>query len=196
MFVTDYQPPEKRRPYAEGGIERRMTEAAVMLAFALHLLDAADGEAMVTVHPDGEHAKVFGIQQCLETAGFNRVEAVGKTTYGGRYVREEHTIVVNPTSGKGDVVGEIGGQRIIAECKGAVINSKHSGQRSRTRKGLSELIGQLIILPEDGARHIAVIPETYDTARLAPILARRCVRVGIEIALVQPDGKIALVSFD
>lgn len=36
MFVTDYLPPEKRRPFVQGGIERRFTEAAVMLAFALH----------------------------------------------------------------------------------------------------------------------------------------------------------------
>lgn len=170
-----------------------MTEAAVMLAFALHLLDAADGEATVTIHPDGEHAKIFGIRQCLEIAGFRRTEAVGKTAYGGRYVRGEHAIVVNPTSGKGDVEGEIGGQRIVAECKGAAINSKHNGQRSRTRKGLSELIGQLMILPEDGARHVAVIPETYDTARLAPALVQRCARVGIEIVLVKEDGGVRFV---
>lgn len=194
MFVTDYMPPEKRRGYAEGGVERRFTEAAVMLAYAFHLLCEANGEALVTIHPDGEHAKIFGITPFLLSNGFERVAAVGKTTYGGRYVRGDHTIIVNPTSGKGDVVAELPAGRVIAECKGGVINSTHNGQRSRTRKGMSELIGQLMILPANGARHVAVLPETYDTARLAPLLAVRCALVGIEIALVRENGDVTYVK--
>jgi hypothetical protein len=194
MFVTDYNAPPKRREYVEGGIERRFTEAAVMLAFALHLLESAQASKLVTVYPDGEHAKIFEIVPFLERRGFQRIASVGRTKYGGRYIRGSQTIVVNPTSGKGDVVGEVQGRRVFAECKGAVINSQHNGQRSRTRKGMSELVGQLMILPDNGDRQVAVLPETYDTLRLAPILAKRCALVGIEIALVKEDGTVCYLA--
>lgn len=191
MFVTDYNAPLKRQRYVEGGIERRFTEPAVMLAYALHLLDGAGPcNLVVTIHPDGEHAKIFEIVPFLTKLEFRRVAPVGRTLYGGRYVRGNQTIIVNPTSGKGDVVAEIDGRRIVAECKGAVINSQHNGQRSRTRKGMSELIGQLMILPANGDRHIAVLPETYDTLRLAPTLAKRAAQVGIEIALINESGEV------
>lgn len=193
MFVTDYLSPEKRRAFVEGGVERRFTEAAVMLAFALHLFEQADGDGAVAIHPDGEHAKIFDIIAFMEMNGFTRAAPLGRTPYGGRYVRGAQTLIINPTSGKGDVVGEVAGRRVIAECKGGVINSTHNGQRSRTRKGMSELIGQLMILPANGDRHVAVLPETYDTARLAPVLAKRCAHVGIEIALVQEDGRVRYV---
>lgn len=194
MFVTDYHPPEKRRAFVEGGVERRFTEAAVMLAFALHLFETAQGEATVAIHPDGEHAKIFDIVRFTERVGFVRAAPMGRTAYGGRYVRGSQTLIINPTSGKGDVVGEVAGRRVVAECKGGVVNSTHNGQRSRTRKGMSELIGQLMILPANGDRHVAVLPETYDTARLAPVLAVRCAQVGIDIALVREDGSVRYIE--
>ena len=120
MFVTNYEPPIKRRAFAEGGVERRLTEPAVMLAFAFHLLECATEEALVTIHPDGEHAKIFEIAPFLAGCGFERIENLGRTMYGGRYVRGKHALIVNPTSGKGDVVGEVDGRRVIAECKGGV----------------------------------------------------------------------------
>ena len=193
MFVTNYEPPIKRRAFAEGGVERRLTEPAVMLAFAFHLLECATEEALVTIHPDGEHAKIFEIAPFLAGCRFERIENLGRTMYGGRYVRGKHALIVNPTSGKGDVVGEVDGRRVIAECKGGVINSTHNGQRSRTRKGMSELVGQLMIRPQNGDRHVAVLPETYDTIRLTPLLAQRCAQVGIEIALVEENGQIRYV---
>lgn len=194
MFVTDYIPPEKRRAFVVGGVERRFTEAAVMLAYALHLLECAKSEATVAIHPDGEHAKIFDIVRFMVLLGFTRAAPLGRTPYGGRYVRGAQTLIINPTSGKGDVVGEVDGRRVVAECKGGVVNSSHNGQRSRTRKGMSELIGQLMILPANGDRHVAVLPETYDTARLAPILAVRCAQVGIEIALIREDGSVRYIA--
>jgi hypothetical protein len=193
MFVTEYLPPEKRVRFAEGGVERRLTEAAVMLAFALWVLKQPDTGLEVRIHPDGEHAKVFDILAFMDRAGFHRIAALGTTAYGGHYARDPHTIVVNPKSGQGDVVGSIGGQRIVAECKGGTINTSHAGQKSRLRKGLSELIGQLMILDDAGARQVAVLPETAETRRLAERLAPRCVLAGIEIALVSADGNVNFV---
>lgn len=194
MFVTEYEPPKKRRTAAEGGIEMRITEAAVMLAFAFHLLELAGGTATVSMHPDGEHAKIFDIVAFLERRGFARVETIGRTAYGGRYVRGDEEIIVNPISGVGDVVGVIDGRRVVAECKGGTINTKHAGQKSKLRKGLCELIGQLMWLPMDGGRQIAVLPETDETNRLASRLISRCAQAGIEIALVDALGQVRYVQ--
>lgn len=194
MYLTPYEPPAKRRGAARGGVEQRLTEAAVMLAFAMHLLQQPGSSGSVHIHPDGEHAKIFDIVGFLRSAGFVLVESLGSTAYGGRYIKGDQTIVVRPASGFGDVLGELAGRRVIAECKGGVINTKHPGQKSRLRKGLSELIGQLMVLPLDEARQVAVLPNTPDTARLAQRLAARCHLAGIELALVQTDGAISYVT--
>jgi hypothetical protein len=188
LFLTDYLPPEKRRVHAEGGMEARLTEGAVMLAFAKYLLD--HGCTEVRVHPDGEHAKTFDLVGCLASLGFVKTVSTGGTSYGGRYERSGQIIHLTPASGRGDVVGDIGGRRVIAECKGGTVNSSHNGQRSRVRKGFHELMGQLLCLPIDGARHVAVIPHTTDTARLAERAGARARAAGIEIALVERDGSI------
>lgn len=194
MYLTLYEPPAKRRSAAQGGAEHRLTEAAVMLAFAMHLLQQPRSSGLVHVHPDGEHAKIFDIVGFLGRAGFALAEPLGMTAYGGRYVNGDQTIVVRPASGLGDVLGEVAGRRVIAECKGGVINTTHAGQKSRLRKGLSELIGQLMVLPVDGARQIAVLPNTPDTVRLAQRLVARCSLAGIELALVEIDGAIRYVT--
>lgn len=54
------EPPEKRLPKAEGGIEQHMSGTAVILAFAMHLF--SHGTDKVSVRLDGEHGKRFEIQ--------------------------------------------------------------------------------------------------------------------------------------
>ncbi len=193
MYITRYDPPKARVRYVEDGIELKFTEAAVMLAFAFHLLEQAEDEAEVFIHPDGEHAKVFDISDLLVRRGFQKSTNIGKTAYGGRYVRDRHAITVNPTSGRGDVVAIINGQRVVAECKGGTINSSHPGQKSRLRKGLSELIGQLMILPQGDERQIAVLPHTAEVERLAMKMKDRCLSAGIEIALVHQAGDVTFI---
>jgi hypothetical protein len=73
----------------------------------------------------------------------------------------------------------------VAECKGGVINSKHSGQLSRLRKGLCEAVGlSLATETVEGRRQFAVVPKTATTAALAKKMAARARAAGIEIALV------------
>lgn len=197
MYVTDFHSTAKRASKAEGGVERRMTEAAVMLAVSQHLIalqKAAGDRGDVVLHPDGEHAKQFDIVGFLVAHGFERVAAKGATSYGGVYQRDLDTITVFPKSGQGDVVAIVGGRKVIAECKGGVINSRHGGVLSRTRSGLSELIGQLMVLPADGARQIAVRPYTRTAEDLAKRLSARCAAAGIEIALVREEGSLAFVE--
>lgn len=192
-FVTQYDPPEKRRAKAEGGIEERLTEASIMLAMARYILDGAT-EATVSIHPDGEHAKRFDIPAWLGKAGFEKTHSLGSTVYGGTYVRGHETVIVNPRSGVGDVAGVVDGRRIVIECKGGTINSTHAGQLSRLRRGLCEAVGLLMARPSDGAREIAAVPWTPETERLARRMVSRCSRAGIELALVKRDGAILWVS--
>lgn len=197
MYVTEFRSTAKRAIKAEGGIERRMTEAAVMLAVAQHLLGlqtAGGRPGEVSLHPDGEHAKQFDIVGCLATLGFRRIEPKGNTLYGGVYRRGADEITVFPKSGLGDVVATVGGRQVVAECKGGTINSRHGGVLSRTRSGLSELIGQLMVLPADGSRQIAVRPYTPTAENLAKRLSARCAQAGIEIALVREDGSLMFVE--
>lgn len=188
-YVTLYDPPEKRRSKADGGIEERLTEASIMLAMARYILDNAT-RATVSIHPDGEHAKRFDIPDWLSRAGFAKIESLGSTSYGGTYRRELETVVVNPRSGVGDVVGEVDGQKVFIECKGGTINSRHAGQLSRLRRGLCEAVGLLMARQVDGVREIAAVPWTPETERLAARMTPRCQRAGIEVALVRRNGKI------
>jgi hypothetical protein len=96
-----------------------------MLAFAMHLLHTTSTQE-VRIHPDGEHGKRFDFAGRLGKRGFERTSRSGRTEYGGSYTWSDgRRIVVNPTPGKGDVVAEIDGVVLSAECKGGIINTRH-----------------------------------------------------------------------
>jgi hypothetical protein len=188
-LVTALAPPPNRVGKAEGGYEHHLYEGAVMVAYAMHLLRTANAHH-VRVHPDGEHGKQFDFVGWLERRGFTKVESLGTTTYGGVYRNAAgQWITVQPKSGLGDVVAEVGDHVISAECKGGIINTRHAGQVSRLYKGLCETVGMLMATPSPG-RQIAVVPLTDGTRRLAERLAPRCALAGIEIALVGSQGEV------
>lgn len=188
-LVTALGPPPNRIGKADGDHEHHLYEGAVMVAYAMHLL-RTQGAQHVRIHPDGEHGKQFDFSGWLERRQFQKVSAIGTTAYGGVY---EHSagqmITVNPRSGLGDVVAVIGTHVISAECKGGIINTRHSGQVSRLYKGLCETVGMLMATPTQG-RQVAVVPFTASTLRLAERLAPRCAIAGIEIALVGGRGEV------
>jgi len=188
-LIVELEPPEKRRKGCDGENERHLTEAAVMLAYGLHLLETAPNLKTVEIHPDGEHGKRFGIASWLSKGGFTLTEARGKTDYCGRYVNGEKQIVVTCESGKGDVFANTENGTITAECKGGIVNTRHSGQVSRLRKGLCEAVGLLLTRPRTG-RQFAVVPWTEATFRLAQKMAPRAKEAGIEISLVKEDGRV------
>ena len=159
------EPPEKRLSKAEGGMEKHMSEAAVMLAFAMHLFSR--GAEKVSVHPDGEHGKQFEIQGWRAAHGFGWGQGWGTTSYAGRYSNGERTLEVHVKPGLGDVVAMVAGHPVIAECKGGIINTRHAGQVSRLRKGLHEAAGQLLARSGEGEINIAVVPSTITTRDLA-----------------------------
>ncbi len=163
-----------------------------MLAFATHMLEL--GASNVEIHPDGQHARHYDIGGWLKSQGFTHAEHTGTTDCGGRYTRDLQTLCVKFSPGVGDVIGELNSHRIVAECKGGVINTSHAGQQSRLRKGLCETIGQLFARPLSSERLVAVVPNTPVTLKLAKRMARRAAAAGIEIALVHSNGAISYVT--
>ena len=190
-LITERVPPPKRQAKTDGEHEDHFYEGAVMVAYAMHLLRTEPID-QVRIHPDGEHGKQFDFAGWLARQGFRIASGIGSTTYGGTYRDGAgRTIVVNPKAGVGDVVAD----GVSAECKGGIINTRHSGQVSRLDKGLCEVVGRLMA-SETAGRQVAVIPYTEATLRLAKRLAPRCARAGIEIALVGRRGEVIAVRPD
>jgi len=188
-LVTALEPPPNRVGKSDGVHEHHLYEGAVMVAYAMHLLRTADAHH-VRIHPDGEHGKQFDFAAWLLRRDFAKVSTLGTTAYGGVYRNATgQTVTVNPKSGLGDVVAEVGDRIISAECKGGIINTRHPGQVSRLYKGLCETVGMLMATPSQG-RQVAVVPLTEGTLRLAERLAPRCALAGIEIALVGSRGEV------
>jgi hypothetical protein len=185
-------PPNRLKYCPQGEREKHFTEAAVMVAFAMHLFRENKSIKTVKICPDGEHAKRFDILKWMTTNGFVRAEPLGSTAYGGKYTRDDQTLVISPTSGLGDIVVE-GQGNLIAECKGGIINTRHPGQASKLRKGLCETVGQLMTNQGHG-RQIAVVPFSPTTLRTAERMIDRTKKIGIEIALAHADGRIEFVA--
>jgi hypothetical protein len=188
-LIVELDPPPHRQGKCTGSKERHLTEAAVMLAYAMHLLRTVPDLTTVEIHPDGEHGKRFDIARWLSARGFALKEGHGVTAYCGTYTREQQMIMVTSVPGKGDVVAKTERVAIVAECKGGIVNTRHAGQTSRLRKGLCEAVGLLMASPRSG-RQVAVVPQTEGTLRLAQKLAPRAKDAGIEIALVDDTGHV------
>lgn len=181
--------PEKRAHKVLDGIEHKMHEGAVMVAYTLHLLRTTEARH-VYIHPDGEHGKRFDFTGWLARRGFEKISALGTTSYGGDYQHSSGwRVTINPSSGKGDVVARIGNLTLSAECKGGIINTRHPGQVSRIRQGLCETVG-LLMASENQGRQVAVVPLTPQSLALAKRMAERCDRAGIEVSLVGEKGEV------
>lgn len=188
-LIVFRDPPPNRVGKVDGEKEKHFTEAAVMLAYGMYLFRRHEELLEVEIHPDGEHGKKFDIKSWLEQHGFQRIEVRGSTSYGGRYQGGNHSWVVSPTSGLGDVVANLEGGKIVAECKGGIINTRHPGQKSKLRRGLCEAVGMLMSRTSRGEVQRAVVPYCDETAKLAEKLQPRCSNVGVGIVLLREDGE-------
>jgi hypothetical protein len=194
-LIVELDPPPNRQGKCTGSKERHLTEAAVMLAYGMHLLRTVPQLRTVELYPDGEHAKRFEIVRWLAAQGFVLKKPQGQTTYSGTYVNGQLSILVASIPGKGDVVATTQDVAIIAECKGGIVNTRHAGQISRVRKGLCEAVGLLMARAKVG-KQVAVVPKTETTLRLAQKLAPRARDAGIEIALVDERGRVTDIISD
>jgi hypothetical protein len=188
-LLVELDPPANRQGKCIGEKERHLTEAAVMLAYGMHLLRTVPGLTRVEIHPDGEHAKRFEIARWLNARGFSLKESHGTTAWCGIYANDKQEIVVTSIPGKGDVFALTPDGIILAECKGGIVNTRHPGQVSRLRRGLCEAVGLLMATSQSG-RQVAVVPHTETTFRLAQRMALRAKSAGIEIALVNELGQV------
>jgi hypothetical protein len=192
-LITEKLPPPNRIGSHDGEFERHLPEGAVMVAYALHLIRSG-AKGPVGIHPDGMHAIGFPFKEWLERQGFVRTNPLGKTAYGGRYVHADgHEILLNPKSGVKDVTATLHGKKVLAECKGGAINTRHPGQQSKLAKGLHEAVGLLMASPV-GDVQVVVVPDTRRTRELAGRLEPRCRLAGIGIALVGERGEVTDVG--
>src|ERR1700730_11425305 len=108
-LLTHRPPPPNRVGFCEGGIEQHLSEGAVMVAIDMHLLRTVPDLKHVAIHPDGEHGKRFDFKGWLEKHRFAMIEPMASTPYGGKYrsVVDGQTVLINPKSGRGDVVADI-----------------------------------------------------------------------------------------
>jgi hypothetical protein len=195
-LITIHHPTDKRAARWTGGTEHHLSEGAVMLAFALHLFRTVPGLQHVAIHPDGEHAKRFPFPDRMATRGFRLTKPMGTTDYAGVYeAADGRSALINPKPGMGDVIADLGDASFVAECKGGIINTTHSGQTSRLRSGLCEAIGQCLATPmRAGQRQFAVVPNTRTTMALAQRMQTRAAAAGIEIALVDGSGEVTVLG--
>ena len=194
-LVIEKTPPKKRQKACDGPRERHLYEAAVMLAVASWLFDG-EGAQTVRISPDGMHARQFDIGGWLKVRGFEKINDRGTNPSGGRYTRGPHALEVDFRSGQGDVAADVDGGRIWVETKGGILNTTHSGQTSKLRRGLCEAVGMLM----NGSRIqgvdrlMAAVPRHRVTEKLARSMAGRCQAAGIGIALVSGTGSLQMIT--
>ncbi len=192
-YIDLREPPPNRCSFCQGGQEKHLTEGAVMIAFGMYLLE--QGALTVELHPDGEHGKRHDLKTTLEANGLKLIQPEGTTPYGGTYQQGNQTVRVTLRPGLGDVVAQLNEKKLIAECKGGIVNTRHAGQLSKLRKGLCEAVGLLMARPANPQeRHVAVVPATPETKKVANRMCKRAAAAGIEIALVDENGLVNFVS--
>ena len=162
-----------------------------MLAVTRWLFE--QGALRVSIHPDGMHVRDFDVAGWLHANDFNKVSSIGNTRHGGVYKCAERTVEVRFQPGCGDVVAQLGTDRIVVEAKGGCLNSRHPGLKSKLRTHLHEAVGSLFDPPE-ATRLIAAVPKHSETVKLASRMAPHCNAAGIEIALVSACGTVALTG--
>jgi hypothetical protein len=107
-LIFECAPPLNWRGKHDGQYEHRFYEGAVMVAYAMHVL-RTEATTEVAIHPDGMHGKQFDLSAWLERQGFRQISRNSTTKYAGVFVgKDGRKIVVDPTSGKSDVVAAVG----------------------------------------------------------------------------------------
>ncbi|WP_230534477.1 hypothetical protein [Microvirga roseola] len=175
----------------------RMPEAEVALRLAAFLLDQPKSGSMASVAIDGASIQA-GELQIFDIDGFmahgewiqDKERPAGKNAWTGTYRRGGKTIHVHSRPGQGDVVAQVNGRHIFAECKkGPLIKKPGSPEYPL----LTTALGQALLF--DIARDdlvVAAVPDTATFRRLAEQWRTRPLvkRAGIQIALVSRSGTV------
>ena len=188
-LLTMKSPPPDRVGFCVGGVEAHLTEGAVMVAYALHVLRTTEA-TRVSIHPDADHAALFEFRTWLTARGFVRDASVAVADYGGLYRNADgEEIEVGPKTGIEDVSAMAGSRRIVAKIRGGVINTTHSAVMATLQRDLFETVGELLSVElAEGMRQVAVLPKTDPTLHLAERMCARARRAGVDLCLVDGRG--------
>jgi hypothetical protein len=163
----------------------RMPEAEVSLRLAEFILSLPRSGAMASVAIDGASFMVgTGWEQIKEPQ-------VGRNAWTGAYRRGDKTIRVHSRPGEGDVVAQVNGRRIIAECKkGPLVRKPGSPEYPL----LTTALGQALLFDVSADDIVvAAVPDTPVFRKLAETWRSRPLvrRAGIQLALVHRDGTVS-----
>ncbi|MFW6116176.1 MAG: hypothetical protein ACOC6F_00475 [bacterium] len=174
----------------------QMPEAEVGLRLAFHVLGLQRSQNPVRVAIDGAQIRVHGsqifpIQPFLQQEGWKQVAEKGKNPWQGWYEKGEAELCVHSLSGEGDVVTQVRGKRVRAECKsGPLIKKPGSKEYPKLRQALGQVLTVEQVEPADVL--VVAVPlsdkfrQLADKWRMAP-LVKKC---GIRIVLVGRDGTV------
>lgn len=171
----------------------RMPEAEVALRLAFHLLTLPGASKTVTVCLDDQHVTsgghtIFPLTPFLDAENWKLIEQQGKQRWHGIYRRDDQEMVLSPDSRGGDVIMQLGGRRIRAECKKGPLEKRKGNPENQL---LHDAIGQLMTIEKVDASDLLVIavPATEQfRKRLAWQDRPLMTRTGIHIVLVGRDG--------
>lgn len=188
-------PPPNRRPQCEGGRERHLTEAAVMVAIGMYLLEK--GAMTVALYPDGMHGKRCDISGSLEANGFSLVSAHGTTSYGGTYQRGHQTASVTLKPGLGDVVADVGKRHLVAECKGGHREHLPPQPTFQTPTRIVRSRGLPMARPANGERHVAAVQrerlggteESMRRTLISTVLCTACLLLGVSVTFAKKKAE-------
>ena len=194
-LVSQLDPPANRRGKCDGEKELHLTEAAVMLAYGMHLLATVPQLNSVELHPDGEHGKRFEIAKCYPSEDSNspnrKVErAIAESTCMETRAFWLHRLPVRATWSRTLRKDQSRRNVRAASSIRAIPDRFHV-----CVKGFREAIG-LLMARDLGGQQIAVVPYTPITLRLAQKMVPRVTAAGIQIALVDEFGHVIDIRTD
>jgi hypothetical protein len=181
----------------------RMLEAEVALRLAEFILSLPGSGAMASVAIDRASIKVgdavtFNIGRFMAGVGWNPIKEpeVGRSSWTGAYRRGDKTIRVHSRLGEGDVVAQVNGRRIIAECqKGPLLRKAASSEHSL----LTTALGQALLFDVSADDVVvAAVPDSPVFRRLAGAWRERALvkRAGIRIVLVSRNGVVSGLNLE
>lgn len=173
-----------------------MTEAEVILRFAMYFIVNDLTSETIEVSIDGAHVKIgdnvyFDIFGFMNEVGFKKLETQSKRWQGEYSLTGYNNIIrISSKPGMGDVIVRLSdGCKIYAECK--------KGGKNRGRQEYSlmrEAIGQLMTGYNFDDRIIPVVavPHTEKARELADRWSalKQIKNLGIKFALVKENGEV------
>lgn len=175
-------------------IPKNMPEGEVALRLADYVLSRCEMANRASISIDGAAAKCFDIGGFLTGKRWEQKRPLGKNAWAGDYERAGKELEAHSRPGEGDVVIQLGGQRLVAECKKGPRQKSKNGQERRL---LAEAIGQATKWHGKTNDLVFVaVPRTAEFQRVAGDWLRSILfqRTGIRIVLVGEDDSVACLK--